>query len=212
MNTSDRSRLARGAAATLMLAGALGAAGSARGAELKDVQVTVKDGRYYVVAEMIVDAPLEPTFGALVEYDRFDKHSDIYVKTRYLNPAADGTPRVFTRIQGCVLGFCRGVERIMLLEATPFEVVHATVESESDGNLRYGRETWELSPTEGGTLILYHHELVLGFWLPPLIGPWAVRRALYWGASDVVQTLEDIARQGDYTPVQQSPCCRKGGS
>lgn len=210
MNTSDSSRLARGAAATLMLAGALGSAGPAGGAELKDVQVTVKDGRYYVVAEMTVDAPLEATFNALVEYDRFDEHSDIYVKTRYLDPATDGTPRVFTRIEGCVLGFCRGVERIMLLEATPFDVVRATVESESDGNLRYGRETWALSPTEEGTLIIYHHELELGFWLPPLIGPWAVRRALHWGASDVVQTLEDIALTGSYTPLAESPCCQAG--
>ena len=210
MNPSDRPWFARETAAALLLAGALGGAGPARGAELKDVQVTVKDGRYYVVAEMTVDAPLEATFNALVEYDSFDEHSAIYVNTHYLDPAADGTPRVFTRIEGCVLGFCRGVERIMLLEATPFDVVRATVESESDGNLRYGQETWALSPTEGGTLIIYHHELELGFWLPPLVGPWAVRRALYWGASDVVQTLEDIALTGSYTPVKESPCCRTG--
>jgi hypothetical protein len=181
----------------------------ASAAELKDVQVKVEDGRYYVVAEMTIDAPLKPTFEALVEYDRFDETSKVYVKTHYLDPAADGTPRIFTRVEGCVLGYCRGVERTARLEATPLKRVIATVESEPDGNLLYGREIWELYPGDNGsTLITYHHELELGFWLPPLVGPWAVRRALWWGASDVVQTLEDMALQGTYTPLTDSPCCQ----
>ena len=178
-------------------------------AELKDVQVTIEEGRYYVVAEMTIDAPLKPTFEALVEYDRFDESSGVYVKTHYLDPAADGTPRIFTRVEGCALGFCRGVERTARLEATPLTRVVATVESELTDNLLYGREIWELYPSaDGGTLIIYHHELELGFWLPPLVGPWAVRRALWWGASDVVQTLENMALQGAYTALIDSPCCQ----
>ena len=177
-------------------------------AELKDVQVTLEDERYFVVAEMTVDTPLEPTFEALVEYDRFDESSDIYVQTRYLDPAADGTPRVFTRIEGCVLGFCRAVERTARLEATPMERVVATLESDAGGHLDYGREVWELYPIDGGTLIIYHHELELGFWIPSFVGPWAVRRALWWGASDVVKTLEKMAQQGAYTPLADSPCCQ----
>ena len=85
--------------------------------------------------------------------------------------------------------------------------VVATLESEPGGHLQYGREIWELYPYAGGTLITYQHELELGFWLPSFIGPWAVRRALSWGASDVVKTLEKMALQGTYTPLADSPCC-----
>ena len=184
-------------------------ASPANGAELKDVQVAYEQGRYYVDAEMTVEAAQLPTFEALVEYDRFDEYSDVYVQTSYLDPAADGTPRVFTRVEGCVLSFCRGVERTARLVATPLDRIVMTIEPEPDGHLLYGQESWDLEPYSGGTLIKYHHELELNFWLPPLIGPWAVRRGLIWGATDVVQTLEEIALQGSYKPLAESPCCRR---
>ena len=207
MNDSKSARITPPRVATLLTCCAASIAVGA--AELKDVQVKVEDGRYYVDAEMSVDAPLRPTFEALVEYDRFDENSDVYVETHYLDPADDGTPRIFTRVEGCVFDFCRGVERTARLEAVPLKRVTATVESEPDGNLRYGREVWELHPMDsGGTFITYHHELELGFWMPPFIGPWAVRQALSWGASDVVKTLENIALQETFTPLDQSPCCQ----
>ena len=182
---------------------------TAGAAELQSIVVTLDDGRYKVVAEMLVNTPPAPTFAALVDYDRFHERSEAYAQSRYLAPALDGTPRVFTRIEGCVLYVCRGIERNARLRAEPLERIVATVEIEPGGQLKYGEEIWELSPHDVGTGITYRHEIELNFWLPPVIGPWAVRSALSWGASAAAQAIEDMARHDDFVPLADSPCCRQ---
>lgn len=199
-------RLCRAPRRTLLPAMALAAA-TGWGAEVESVEVTREGNRFGVVSRIALRAPRPRVFAALVDYERFQALSDAYVESRYLAPAADGTPRVYTRVQGCLLFFCRSLVRSARLEVEPVTRVVATVETGPDTDLVMGREVWTLASTADGTLITYRHELEPGFWMPPVIGSWVVRRALAWGAAAAGDIIEEMALADSYTPLADNPCC-----
>ena len=78
-------------------------------AEITSIEVERADGRVFVDADMTIAAPRADVFAALADYDHFHELSSRYLESRYLEPAEDGTPRIYTKVKGCVLFFCREI-------------------------------------------------------------------------------------------------------
>jgi hypothetical protein len=57
----------------------------------------------------------------------------------------------------------------------------------------YSREQWQLIPEGDGTLMIYNFEMEPGFWVPPLIGPYVIKRALKAGGGNAVGRIETVA-------------------
>ena len=77
-----------------------------------------RNGRTYNLrAETLLDASPEAIFDVLLDYDRFGRISTVYKDYGYLDPLPDGTPIVFTRMEGCLLFYCKSMTRIERLEA-----------------------------------------------------------------------------------------------
>jgi hypothetical protein len=145
---------------------------------------------------MIIAAPRPIVFSALSDYDNFSELSSRYLESRFVEPAADGTPRIYTEVEGCVLFFCRTVKRYARLSLYPTTTLIAIVEPEQS-DIEYGREQWLLQAVPGGTRVLYSHEMDPDFWVPPLIGVWAIRRALTEDALTAAQRIEALALSND---------------
>jgi len=167
--------------------------GFAAGIELLTVERN--GGRIDVEATMLIAAPPALVFQALSDYDRFDELSTRYQQSRFLEPAADGTARIFTEVEGCVWFFCRSVKRTARLELHPDERIVALVEPDGS-DLSYGREEWVLTEMEGGTRVDYTHAMDPDFWVPPLIGVWAIRKSLENDALSAAQRIEALALGG----------------
>ena len=60
-------------------------------------------------------------------------------------------------------------------------------------DFEYGLETWRLMDSGQGTRVRYTHELKTRFWVPPLIGVWAIRRELKADALKAGQRIEQMA-------------------
>jgi hypothetical protein len=116
-------------------------------------------------------------------------------ESRFIEPADDGTPRIYTKVRGCVWFFCRTVERYARLSLQPETLITATVEPEYS-DMDYGVETWELEALGAQTRVLYHHEADPKFWVPPIIGIWAMRRVMNKDALSAAQGIEKMAREG----------------
>lgn len=162
-------------------------------ADIIELSVERVDQRIEIYSDIRIEAPQALVFAALTDYDGFARLSDRYVESRYIEPAADGTPRIFTHVKGCVLFFCRSVKRYARLEQQPDTRIVATVEPEQS-DVRYGQERWELSPAAKGTRVVYRHEMEPRFWVPPLIGLWAIRRALEQDAGKAAARIEALAQ------------------
>ena len=175
----------------LLALGAL-AAGTAAAAEIEQLTVERNGGRIEVLSVMLIEAPQALVFGALADYEQFPELSSRYKQSRFIEPAADGTPRIYTELEGCVWFFCRTIRRNSRLELFPDERIVATVEPEGS-DLAFGREEWRLAADGGATRVTYTHEMEPDFWIPPVIGIWAIRRALESDALKAAGRIEDIA-------------------
>ncbi len=169
------------------------AAGTAAAAEIEQLMVERNGGRIEVASVMRIEAPQALVFGALADYEHFAELSSRYKQSRFIEPAADGTPRIYTELEGCVWFFCRTIRRNSRLELFPDERIVATVEPDGS-DLAYGREEWLLAATDGpATRVTYTHAMEPDFWIPPVIGIWAIRKALESDALKAAGRIEDLA-------------------
>jgi hypothetical protein len=168
------------------------ACGIAAAAEIRSLDVERDKARVTIESAIVIEASRPAVYAALTDYDQFAQVSDRFVESRFIEPDFDGVPRIYTLVEGCVVFFCRSVERIARLEGTPHTMIVAKVETQLS-DLLYGYETWELSDTETGTLVVYRYELEPDFWVPPVIGIWAMKRILNNDVLFAAAKIERIA-------------------
>ena len=149
---------------------------------------------YFVSADIQIAAPRSMVFDMLADYEGLENLSNRFKESRLLDPAADGTQRIYTRIEGCVWFFCRSVSRYARLTLVPPGEIRAEVEPEGS-DFYFGRERWLLEDSGAGTRVIYTHELDPKFWVPPLIGPYVLKRTLSADALAVAERMERIARR-----------------
>jgi hypothetical protein len=139
-----------------------------------------------------LDAPVPLVFKALSDYEHFTELSTRFKESRFLEPAPNGQPRIYTQVEGCVWFFCRTVRRYAQLELIPYIRITATVEPD-ESDVSYGKETWNLVRIRNATEVSYTHEMEPKFWVPPVIGLWAIRRVLNKDALESAQRIEALA-------------------
>ena len=194
-----RARIA--AALGALCVGALAAA-----ATIDELDVTKKRDRYALEAYARLDATPESVYTVLTDFDdnAYSRISRAYKESRYLEPAADGTPLVYTRMEGCLLWHCMTLERTERLETRAPSWIKSTALPERS-NFKHATSEWLLEPDGDGTKMTYKVELEPDFFVPPVIGPWYLKRTLSQGGLRAVTRIERLARELDGRPVEQRP-------
>ena len=191
-----RARPRRRAPAALVLF----CAASAMAADLRDIAVEYEDSRYHLTSEVWLAAPPEDVYRVLTDYDSFVRLTSAFVETYDVPPDEQGRPRFYTRMEGCMLLYCKSLERAGYLLLEPqSEIVAVAVPDKSD--FKYCRERWRLVAESGGTRMLYEFEMEPDFWVPPVIGPWIIKRTLREDGIDVIDRIESLARGETPKPV-----------
>ena len=163
-------------------------------AEIKRLDVKKEKGRYIITAECLLEAPPEGIFEVLTDYDRFDELSSMITESRFLESDDTDPPLVFTRSHGCVLFFCKTVDKTERMETVANQTVITTVLPEKS-TVDYSKAVWRIRPEGEKTRLFYELDTDLGFWVPPLIGPLVVKRAWYSGSERALNRLEQFAKQ-----------------
>ena len=170
-------------------------AGYGSSAALKTIDVKRNRDRYQVVADTHLAAAPSAIYAILMDFDhdRYQQISDIYKESSYLAPDIDGTPLVYTRVEGCLLLFCRSMRRVERLEVVKPRFIRATAVPERS-DFKYSMAEWTLEPEGDGTRVVYRMEMEPSFWLPPFVGPWFLKRTLLHGAPTAVGRIEELAQ------------------
>ena len=190
-------------AATL---GALAIAALASAASIDGLDVERQRGRYLLEAEARLAATPESIYAVLTDYDdnAYSRISRAYKESRYLDPAADGTPRVYTRMEGCALWHCMVLERTETLETDAPRWIKSTTLPEGS-NFKYSTSEWQLERDGEDTKMTYKLEMEPDFFVPPVIGPWYLKRTLSQGGLRAVTRIERLARELDGRPNAPLP-------
>lgn len=174
-------------------------------ATLRNVDVSRDHDRYRVVADTHLDASPEAIYKVLLDFDddRYQRISEIYRESSYLPPDGDGTPLVYTRVEGCLLLYCKSMRRVERLEiVTPKFIRSRTVPERSD--FKYTLSEWTFEPEGDGTRVTYLMEMEPNFSLPPFVGPWFLKRTLLQGAPKAIEQIELLAQQEQSTAASQA--------
>jgi len=166
----------------------------AKAADLQEVVVDRKDGVYSMYARVRFDATLEQLYEVLLDWDLSTQFSSIVVESRNVEPDEQGRPQYYSRIRTCVAFFCRSFERNGHVETVPNEWIRAAADPErSDFHL--SNESWKFVDADDGAVVVYELEFKPKFWVPPVIGPYLVKRKLKKDGPDALLRIEKIARQ-----------------
>lgn len=186
--------------------GALGVGALAAAATMDQLDVTKQRGRYSLEANARLDATPESIYAVLTDYDdnAYSRISRAYKESRYLDPADDGTPIVYTRMEGCMLWHCMTLERTERLETDAPRWIKSTALPEAS-NFKHATSEWMLEPDGDGTMMTYKVELEPDFFVPPVIGPWYLKRTLSQGGLRAVTRIERLARDLDGRPNEPLP-------
>ena len=174
-------------------------------ATLRKVDVSRDHDRYRVVADTHLDASPEAIYKVLLDFDgdRYQRISEIYKESSYLPPDSDGTPLVYTRVEGCLLLYCKSMRRVERLEVvTPQFIRSRTVPERSD--FKYTLSEWTFEPEGDGTHVTYLMEMEPNFNLPLFVGPWFLKRTLLKGAPAAIDQIELLAQEEQSAATSQA--------
>lgn len=160
---------------------------------MRDVEVELRNERYRLYSESYLEVSREALYAVLTDFGKFEKFTSAIVESRNIEPDKRGRPGFYARMEGCVLLFCKTFIRTGYLLLSPIaEIVAISIPEESD--FKYSRERWQLIPEGEGTIMIYDFELEPAFWVPPVIGPYLIQRALRGGAERAIGRIEVLAR------------------
>jgi hypothetical protein len=181
-------------------------AGFGFSATLDRVDISESEGRYQLVADSWLDAPPAAISAVLLNFkdDAYLQISEIYKESGVLDPDVDGTPLVYTRVEGCVMLFCRSMSRVERLEVVSPTFIRSTAVPERSDFL-YAISEWTLAAEGEGTRIHYRMALEPDFWLPPFVGPALLRRILLRGGVEAVERIEELAQEQELAAKQGGP-------
>ena len=183
--TTVRGRILAGTAGLVCVA-------SLFAAELRNIEVERHDGIYRLRSSAWFGADEEALFEVLTNYELFRYFTSAITESRNLEPDDKGRPRYFTRMEGCVLLWCKSFVRVGHLEVKPTSEVIA-IANPDESDFKHSYERWELLADASGTLMIYEFEMVPDFWVPPVIGPFMIQRALKAGGERAIERIERLA-------------------
>lgn len=160
----------------------------------------MEKGRYHVFGQSRLDAPAEFVYLTLIDYDNFHKLAGGIATTKYLPPDEAGHPLAYTRYESCILVFCKTIEKVERVDGTPYDSI-LVVALPARSDFVFNESRWLIEDTGDATLLTYTAEFEPDFWIPPLIGTWAVRRKLIRSAEVIGMRIEWMHARG-LTPAQ----------
>ena len=182
--------------AALLLAVVSAARGSA--APTATVEVEHRGTAFTVRFDAIVDAPLARVYAVLTDFPALPALNPTIVAVS-VRPAPGGPGvRVRSVLKSCIWFFCRRVVQVEDVVEPDAHTIDARIVP-GLGDFKSGWSDWRLTSQSGRTRLHYEARRVPDFWIPPLIGPWAVEHTLrtqLLASLPVLQRLAATARPG----------------
>ena len=163
--------------------------------EIRQVTVEYDKGVYTINFDATVTAPREKVFDLLTDYDQLHRISDSILESAALDTDGDSNGKSRILLNSCILFFCRKAVLVEHISTIQGDEITATVDPLTS-DFKSGESHWKfLSLDNQHTRIELHKELEPGFWYPPVIGPWLVKKKMIQELTIMLERLEQLANE-----------------
>jgi uncharacterized protein YndB with AHSA1/START domain len=154
-----------------------------------DSYVSYEAGVYSLSIEALIDAPAGMVYRLITDYDHLYEINPAIRESRILRTYSPVKHRIRTVTRVCVLFYCRDVTESQDMVQSPGYTIDADILPQNS-DFHRGRGQWRLTAEGDATVMHFHAELVPAFFLPPLIGPWLIRREMVNQITEIVMIIE----------------------
>ncbi|MGH8738599.1 MAG: SRPBCC family protein [Burkholderiales bacterium] len=149
---------------------------------------------YTMKFDAVIDALPRRVYQVLTDYSNLiELNPAIVAVSAQAAPGGRGE-RVRIVLESCILLFCRKIVQVEdVVEPDARTILSRIVPGR--GDFKSGWTTWRLSAQGTRTHVRYEASRVPDFWIPPLIGPWAVAQSLREQLEASIPVLERLASQ-----------------
>ncbi len=161
-------------------------------AEVLDSSVTRDDGRYIMHTETVVNAPVSKVRALIMDYRNFPRFNADIKRVDPIEHLDDGGIRMSVRSSICIISICEHFDWVQDIRfLSDGDIVMTIVPNQ--GDFREGTGRWRLLPAGGGTRLMFDIDLTPKYWVPPVFGPWLMKKKLTEDAFEFAQGLEKMA-------------------
>ena len=165
-------------------------------AEEPVVETASSGGVFTAKLELFIKGSPEQVFAVITDYEHLHALDRRIKESRVLERPVPNVVLVYTRTKGCVLFFCRSLERVERVTEVPHTSVEAIAIAEQS-DLLDGRSTWRLVGENGGTRLSFETSFRASFWVPGIAGRSTLKRTLRSTARAIVREVEQRSVSGD---------------
>lgn len=170
-----------------------GAAVQARAASIDLLSVSHSASRYTIEMRVELGVPARRAYAVFANLEDLRTLNPDVQQAKVLSRGPDGTVELYSVIRACVLWYCRSLRETQRMKFVPSPdggEVYAKVLPQG-GDFRNGRAHWMFRGSGTRTILEMTAEFEPAFRVPPLIGPWLVKR---WLRREIERTAANLGR------------------
>lgn len=183
-------------------------ASSATQAEtIDELHVDRLGSRYQIVLHAHLDAAPVASYTVFRDFHLLPQINSDVERARRLPQVLPDTERWQTRTRVCIGWFCRHLDQVQDVsggKAGETYTLRAQIVPEHS-NLRYGDARWDFIRCGTQTCLHFQAAVEPAFWVPPLLGPWLIERAMRQEAQTTAHGIETLVRSQGQISLQPPP-------
>jgi len=144
--------------------------------------------------EVWFDVGQEAVFNVFLDWDLAVDFSSVIIESKNVGPDEYGGMGFYIHNRGCILFFCKSARRNGSVTSEAYSIIRAVADP-GLSDFELSEETWTFRTADNCTIVRYELKMKPGFWIPPVIGPYLMKKKLRVDGSDAFNRIERIAQQ-----------------
>lgn len=144
---------------------------------------------YSLLVTARIDAPIDIVYQSITDFDNLVAINPAIEESQLLAMPKAGIQRVRSVIKVCILVFCKRVVQVQDVIMKEGYVIEAVILPEHS-DFRSGFSRWQLTTSGASTVLLFTNTFEPDFWVPPVIGPWLIKRKLINEVAETAMYIE----------------------
>ncbi|NKB36402.1 MAG: hypothetical protein GKR93_04425 [Gammaproteobacteria bacterium] len=163
--------------------------------EIESVDVKHHQGVYTLDLSVVLSSGFQAVYDILIDHEDLHRISDVLVETNLITEPGSPSKRRRLVTETCILFFCFAAVMVEDVRITDDRIATKIIPLLSD--YRSGQTIWQIAPGgDDSSRVNLHVELEPAFWVPPVIGPYVMKKKMESEARKTIHNIEALAQNG----------------